>query len=299
MVSLGSMIVFRVASAWACPPPPDPILACVIHLSWSLPACPLPTSLISTTAVYCAVSQGAVLVADEVYSDMRLQFLLLLATFYVIAHAETNTDYSPPPPPPQPAWAPVSPPPPPPPAWTDVSPSPSWTPASPPSPSWTPASPPPPPSQEWTPASPPPPPLQVWTPVSSPPPPPPTSTTSSPPPPPASVAVSPPPPPTAASTPVSPPPPPPPTWTPVKNVNDKSIQQVGQFAVHIYVLTWHIDIVFVNVVSCEIQPSDGGHNYHVLIAVSGTGAKSPQYDVVVWGILGTRNWVLRSFDSTK
>jgi hypothetical protein len=85
----------------------------------------------------------------------------------------------------------------------------------------------------------------------------------------------------------------------VKDVKDKSVQQVGQFAVHIYVLTWHIDLAFVNVVSCEIQPSGGGHNYHQLIAVSGTGAKSPRYDVVVWGILGTRNWELRSFNSTK
>uniref|UniRef100_A0A8I6XNY0 Cystatin domain-containing protein n=2 Tax=Hordeum vulgare TaxID=4513 RepID=A0A8I6XNY0_HORVV len=130
---------------------------------------------------------------------------------------------------------------------------------------------PPPPTPESTPVSPEIPPTPAWTLVSSPSPPP------------------------AASTPVSSPPPAPPAWTPVVDVNVQSIRQVGQFAVRIHALHLGVDLVFVKVVSCQTQPSDGGYIYQLVVAVTGSGAKSPQYNAVVWGILGTMRWELRSF----
>ncbi|KAF7055393.1 hypothetical protein CFC21_062928 [Triticum aestivum] len=146
---------------------------------------------------------------------------LLLATFFAIAHAETDTVAAP-----SPTLATYPPPPPPPPAWTPVS-----SPRSPPQ----------------------------------------------------------------ASTTVSPPPSPPPAWTPVANVNVQSIKQVGQFAVRIHALHVEVDLVFVEVVSCRTQPSSDGFIYQLVVAVTGSGAESPQYDAVVWGILGTMRWELRSF----
>ncbi|KAF7041101.1 hypothetical protein CFC21_050934 [Triticum aestivum] len=136
-----------------------------------------------------------------------------------------------------------------------------------PTPAWTPVSPPPPSTPEWSPVSTPPPPPPAWTPVSSPPPP----------------------------LQASPPPPPPPAWTPVADVNVQSIKQVGQFAVRIHALHVEVDLVFVKVVSCRTQPSSDGFIYQLVVAVTGSGAESPQYDAVVWGILGTMRWELRSF----
>lgn len=106
---------------------------------------------------------------------------------------------------------------------------------------------------------------------------------------------------TAASPPSSPPPPPtspppPPAWTPVTNVNDKTIQQVGQFAVRIYALsTGKLQLVFVNVASGQSQPYNGGYNYQLVITVAAPGVKTAQYEAFVWGILGTTTWKLWSF----
>ena len=79
------------------------------------------------------------------------------------------------------------------------------------------------------------------------------------------------------------------------NVNVQSIKQVGQFAVRIHALHVEVDLVFVEVVSCRTQPSSDGFIYQLVVAVTGSGAESPQYDAVVWGILGTMRWELRSF----
>ncbi|VAI09367.1 unnamed protein product [Triticum turgidum subsp. durum] len=163
-------------------------------------------------------------------------------------------------------------------AETDTAAVPSPSLATYPTPAWTPVFPPPPPTPEWSSVSTPPPP--ALTPLSPPPPPPPAWTPVS----------SPPPPPQA-----SPPPPPPPAWTPVANVNVQSIKQVGQFAVRIHALHVEVDLVFVKVVSCRTQPSSDGFIYQLVVAVTGSGAESPQYDAVVWGILGTMRWELRSF----
>lgn len=171
---------------------------------------------------------------------------LLLATFFAIAHAETDTAAAP-----SPSLATYLPPP--------------------PTPAWIPVSPLPPPTPEWSSVSTPPPPPPAWTPLSPPPPPPP------------------------AWTPVPPPPPPPPAWTPVADVNVQSIKQVGQFAVRIHALHLEVDLVFVKVVSCRTQPSKDGYIYQLVVAVTGSGAGSPQYNAVVWGIRGTMRWELRSF----
>ncbi|KAF0912840.1 hypothetical protein E2562_019428 [Oryza meyeriana var. granulata] len=118
--------------------------------------------------------------------------------------------------------------------------------------------------------------------------------------PPPSVTSSPPPPSVTSSPPPSPPPPsvksspPPPGWSPVTNVNDKTIQQVGQFAVHTYCLNTGARLVYVNVVSGQTQPYNGGSNYQLVINVA-AGVKTVQYSVFVWGILGTTTWQLWSF----
>ncbi|GJN30427.1 hypothetical protein PR202_gb18735 [Eleusine coracana subsp. coracana] len=99
-------------------------------------------------------------------------------------------------------------------------------------------------------------------------------------------------PPPAPTTP--PPPAPDSSWKPVADVNDPTIQQVGQFAVRIYALsTGQVRMSFLNVVSGETQPYNGGYNYRLVITVS--GGKKAQYDAFVWGILGTMSWKLLSF----
>ncbi|GJN08932.1 hypothetical protein PR202_ga26893 [Eleusine coracana subsp. coracana] len=91
------------------------------------------------------------------------------------------------------------------------------------------------------------------------------------------------PPPPAPTTP--PPPAPDSSWTPVADVNDPTIQQVGQFAVRIYALsTGQVRMSFLNVVSGETQPYNGGYNYRLVITVS--GGKKAQYDAFVWASLG-------------
>jgi hypothetical protein len=85
----------------------------------------------------------------------------------------------------------------------------------------------------------------------------------------------------------------------VPNVNLQAIRQVGQFAVRIYALVKRLELVFVNVISCKTQPLNGGYIYELKIAEEGQGAKSPMYDAVVWGILGTTRWELRSFNPAK
>jgi hypothetical protein len=90
------------------------------------------------------------------------------------------------------------------------------------------------------------------------------------------------------------PPPPSTSWTPVADVNDPTIQQVGQFAVRIYALsTRQVRMSFLNVVSCQTLPNSGGYNYSMVITV--TGGKTRLYDASVWGILGTMSWKLWSF----
>jgi hypothetical protein len=69
--------------------------------------------------------------------------------------------------------------------------------------------------------------------------------------------------------------------------------------VRIYALVKRLELVFVNVISCKTQPLNGGYIYELKIAVEGPGAKSPRYDAVVWGILGTTRWELRSFNPAK
>uniref|UniRef100_A0A0E0K9D7 Cysteine proteinase inhibitor n=1 Tax=Oryza punctata TaxID=4537 RepID=A0A0E0K9D7_ORYPU len=99
---------------------------------------------------------------------------------------------------------------------------------------------------------------------------------------------------TAAATP--PPPSPAAAWTAVANVNDKSIQQVGQSAVRIYGLsTKKTYLKYVNVVSGQTQPYNGGYNYQLVVTVAGPGATTARYDAFMWGILGTTNWKLWSF----
>ncbi|KAL6660039.1 hypothetical protein ACP70R_002161 [Stipagrostis hirtigluma subsp. patula] len=109
-------------------------------------------------------------------------------------------------------------------------------------------------------------------------------------------ATPPPPPPPEASPPPPPPPVNPPAWSPVTDVNDLTIQQVGRFAVRAYCLNTGEQLVFVNVVSGQTQPtSNGGSSYQLVITVAGPGPKTGQYSVLVWGILGTTAWQLWSF----
>uniref|UniRef100_A0A0D9VQ31 Cystatin domain-containing protein n=1 Tax=Leersia perrieri TaxID=77586 RepID=A0A0D9VQ31_9ORYZ len=89
-------------------------------------------------------------------------------------------------------------------------------------------------------------------------------------------------------------------WTAVANVNDKSIQQVGQSAVRIYGLsTGKIYLKFVNVVRGQTQPNNGGYNYRLVITVAGPGTTAALYDAFMWGILGTTNWKLMYFTLAK
>uniref|UniRef100_A0A0D3FEF7 Cysteine proteinase inhibitor n=1 Tax=Oryza barthii TaxID=65489 RepID=A0A0D3FEF7_9ORYZ len=89
---------------------------------------------------------------------------------------------------------------------------------------------------------------------------------------------------------------PPPAWTAVSNVNDRSIQQVGQSAVRIYGLSTNKTYLrYVNVVSGQTQPCNGGYNYRLVVTVAGPGATAARYDALMWGILGTTNWKLLSF----
>jgi hypothetical protein len=109
---------------------------------------------------------------------------------------------------------------------------------------------------------------------------------------------SPPPPPAAVVSPPSSAPSPPvnlPAWSPVVDVNDRSIQQVGRFAVVAYFFKTGTKLEFVNVVSCQTKPYNGGNSYRLVITVAGPGAKAARYSTSVWGILGTTRWQLWSF----
>ena len=81
------------------------------------------------------------------------------------------------------------------------------------------------------------------------------------------------------------------------NVNDRTIQQVGKFAVHAYCLNTGAQLVFVSVVGGQAQPYGGGARYQLVITVAGDGpgATTARYGVSVWGILGTTTWQLWSF----
>ncbi|KAK3150620.1 hypothetical protein QOZ80_3AG0235530 [Eleusine coracana subsp. coracana] len=107
-----------------------------------------------------------------------------------------------------------------------------------------------------------------------------------------------PPPPPAVNPPSPPSPPlgiPAPAWTPVKDVNDRTIQQVGQFSVVAYFFNTGTKLEFVNVVSGQSQPYNGGNSYRLVITVAGPGTETSRYSASVWGILGTTTWQLWSF----
>ncbi|KAG8073654.1 hypothetical protein GUJ93_ZPchr0006g44850 [Zizania palustris] len=53
-------------------------------------------------------------------------------------------------------------------------------------------------------------------------------------------------------------------------------------------------LVYVNVMSGQTQPYNGGSNYQLVITVAG-GGKTSLYNAFVWGVLGTTTWQLRSF----
>ncbi|GJN30429.1 hypothetical protein PR202_gb18737 [Eleusine coracana subsp. coracana] len=106
----------------------------------------------------------------------------------------------------------------------------------------------------------------------------------------------PPPPPDEVSPPLSSPASPsPPVWTPVIDVNDRTIQQVGQFAVVAYFFNTGTKLEFVNVVSSQSQPYNGGNSYRLVITVAGPGTEMARYSASVWGVLGTTTWQLWSF----
>ncbi|EAY88733.1 hypothetical protein OsI_10209 [Oryza sativa Indica Group] len=87
-------------------------------------------------------------------------------------------------------------------------------------------------------------------------------------------------------------------WTAVANVNDKSIQQAGQFGLWIYrQITRLYFLRYVNVVSGQTQPYNGGYNYRLVVTVyGGPNWKTTLYDADVWGIPGTTtHWWFRSF----
>jgi hypothetical protein len=80
----------------------------------------------------------------------------------------------------------------------------------------------------------------------------------------------------------------------VTDVNDPTIQQVGQFAVRIYALSTGQEwMSLLNVVSGETQPYNGGYYYRLVVTVS--GGRKVQYDASVWGIIRTMTWKLLSF----
>uniref|UniRef100_A0A0D9Z2R2 Cysteine proteinase inhibitor n=1 Tax=Oryza glumipatula TaxID=40148 RepID=A0A0D9Z2R2_9ORYZ len=84
----------------------------------------------------------------------------------------------------------------------------------------------------------------------------------------------------------------------VANVNDKSIQQAGQFGLWIYrQITRLYFLRYVNVVSGQTQPYNGGYNYRLVVTVyGGPNWKTTLYDADVWGIPGTTtHWWFRSF----
>ncbi|KAL6595997.1 hypothetical protein ACP70R_047363 [Stipagrostis hirtigluma subsp. patula] len=95
-------------------------------------------------------------------------------------------------------------------------------------------------------------------------------------------------PPTASPPPpeASPPPPPP---------RAAATGEPSGFAVRAYCLNTGEQLVFVNVVSGQTQPSNGGSSYQLVITLAGPGPKTSQYSVLVWGILGTTAWQLWSF----
>jgi hypothetical protein len=86
-----------------------------------------------------------------------------------------------------------------------------------------------------------------------------------------------------------------PAWSPVVDVTNRSIQQVGRFAVVAYFFKTGTKLEFVNVVSCQTKPYNGGNSYRLVITVAGPGTKTARYSTSVWGILGTTRWQLWSF----
>ncbi|ONL94134.1 hypothetical protein ZEAMMB73_Zm00001d027866 [Zea mays] len=71
--------------------------------------------------------------------------------------------------------------------------------------------------------------------------------------------------------------------------------QIGRFAVLVYNLNRGAKLKYVGVSNSDRHPHQGGVRYKMVVTAADASGATAQYQVVVWGIPGTFQWMLLEF----
>ena len=71
--------------------------------------------------------------------------------------------------------------------------------------------------------------------------------------------------------------------------------QIARFAVLVYSMNRGAKLKYVGVSDSDVRPHKGGVRYRMVVTAADAGGATAQYQVLVWGIPGTYQWMLLEF----
>ncbi|RLN17430.1 hypothetical protein C2845_PM02G36050 [Panicum miliaceum] len=75
--------------------------------------------------------------------------------------------------------------------------------------------------------------------------------------------------------------------------------QIARFAVLVYSMNRGAKLKYVGVSGSDVRPHQGGMRYRMVVTAADAGGATAQYQVLVWGIPGTYQWMLLEFKKIK
>ncbi|OEL26167.1 hypothetical protein BAE44_0012814 [Dichanthelium oligosanthes] len=71
--------------------------------------------------------------------------------------------------------------------------------------------------------------------------------------------------------------------------------QIGRFAVLVYSMNRNTKLKYVSVSDSDVHAHQGGVRYRMVVTAADASGATAQYQVLVWGIPGTYQWMLLEF----
>ena len=75
--------------------------------------------------------------------------------------------------------------------------------------------------------------------------------------------------------------------------------QIARFAVLVYSMNRDAKLRYVGVSGSDVRPHQGGMRYKMVVTAADAGGATARYQVLVWGIPGTYQWMLLEFKKIK
>jgi hypothetical protein len=75
--------------------------------------------------------------------------------------------------------------------------------------------------------------------------------------------------------------------------------QIARFAVLVYSMNKGAKLKYVGVSGSDVRPHQGGMRYKMVVTAADAGGATAQYQVMVWGIPRTYQWMLLEFKKIK